>query len=299
MLSLPRLVSAVVAVAVILALTPMSAHADGVGGVIPPECTTDPGPGCDIGVGTPGDPGSDRPGGGDGVCRSSSGAVIPCERDGAWAGSDGCYYKPADLSPETIAALGGQPAGPGDWYQRECYSADGSSILGSIVWLGTAPAVSPAILAREARAHLSFPEVVLGFSPAGTQLVGVPVWVSLSSGWQVRSATASVPALSVTATARPTQVVIDMGDGTTIVCAGPGTAFRPGLDDPAASSPDCGATYRRSSAGQPGEVFVAGATITWAVTWVADTGQSGAVPGLTTTGTTTVRVAEGQTVILG
>jgi hypothetical protein len=54
----------------------------------------------------------------DGECRNPQGAEIPCQRDGGWAGADGCYYKPTDVSPSTIAALGGQPAGEGGWYQR-------------------------------------------------------------------------------------------------------------------------------------------------------------------------------------
>jgi len=278
-------------------MPPTASYADGGWGGT--ECGTTPTPGCDVNAGTPGGPGDQQPGGGNaepGVCRSPSGVVIPCERDGAWAGLDGCYYEPVDPSAETIDALGGQPAGAGGWYARTCYSSDGSS-LGSIVWLGAVPAVSPAILAREARAHLSFPEVAVSFNPAGTQLVGVPSWLHLSSGWEVRSATASVPGMSVVATATPNRAVWSFGDGAEIVCYGPGAAWQPWMD-PHAASPDCGTTFSKSSAGQPGEVFTVTVTVIWSVTWIGG-GQSGAVPPLTTTGTTTVRVAEAQTVILG
>src|SRR4051794_19592912 len=73
-----------------------------------------PQPGCTVGAGSGGQTGGTAGGGGgvlrgDGRCYKPDGAEIACEREGAWAGSDGCYYKPEDLSADTIAALGGQP----------------------------------------------------------------------------------------------------------------------------------------------------------------------------------------------
>ena len=44
--------------------------------------------------------------------------------------------------------------------------------------------------------------------------------------------------------------------------------------------------------------FTVRVTVTWRVTW-AGAGGSGTVPGLTTTGTVSVRVAESQAVIAG
>ncbi|MET7820479.1 hypothetical protein [Micromonospora zamorensis] len=280
----------------VLLSVPASAG-DGTGGV---QCSQDdPRPACDVNAGIPGQPG--KPGGGDGggqggdgKCRNPAGEEIPCVRDGAYAGADGCYYAPADPSPSTIAALGGQPAGEGGWYMRTCYGPPAS--FGGVVWIaGAAPVVSPAVLARQARARLDLPGVVVRMNPPGDQLVNLPVWLALDrQSWRSVSATASVPGVSVTATARPVQVSWSMGDGVTVTCTGPGTTWTSGTD-PAKTSPDCGHVYRRSSAGAPGGSYGVTVTVTWEVTW-AGAGQSGTVPGLTTTGQVQTRVQESQTV---
>jgi hypothetical protein len=86
-----------------------------------------------------------------------------------------------------------------------------------------------------------------------------------------------------------------MGDGSTVVCEGPGTPWRPGLD-PAGSSPDCGHRYLRASAGAPGGAFTVTVTVSWDVSW-SGAGRSGAVPGLTTTSSLQLRVAESQALL--
>jgi hypothetical protein len=132
-------------------------------------------------------------------------------------------------------------------------------------------------------------------NPPGDQLANLPVWLSLDpTSWRPVSATASVPGVSVTATARPAKAAWSMGDGGAVSCDGPGTVWKAGMD-PKASSPDCPYTYRRSSAGSPGGRFTVTVTVTWEVTW-AGAGQSGTVPGLTTTGSVSVRVQESQAV---
>jgi hypothetical protein len=222
--------------------------------------------------------------------------VIPCERDGGWAGSDGCYYQPVDPSPETIAAIGGQPAGAGGWYLKTCYGADGAG-FGGVDWIpGGPPVTSPAVLARQARSKLVLPDVVIELNPFGDQIVRLPTWAWLAgSSWHALSATAEVPGASVTATARPSDALWDFGDGTTVVCKGPGTPWKPGTD-PMLASPDCGHRYMRTSAGAAGAAFTVTVTVSWQVTW-AGAGQGGTIPGLTTAGAVQVRVAESQTVI--
>lgn len=303
-----RLLALVVAGAVVLGAAAMPGPSwaeDGVGGVVcGPGAAS---PGCDVNAGKGGKDsptgGGSKPGWGgnqgDGKCRRSSGEEIPCERDGAHAGADGCYYKPITVSPETIAALGGQPAGEGGWYQRVCYGADGTARtgLGGPVWVpGPPPAtVTPEELARQARSRLNLPQVRISMNPPGDQLANLPVWLSLDpASWRPVSATASVPGVSVTATARPVKAAWAMGDGGAVSCDGPGTAWKVGMD-PKASSPDCPYTYRRSSAGGPGGRFTVTVTVTWEVTW-AGAGQSGTVPGLSTTGSVPVRVQESQAV---
>jgi hypothetical protein len=140
--------------------------------------------------------------------------------------------------------------------------------------------------------------VVIRLNPSGDQLVNLPTWLSLDAGsWQSQSATASVPGVSVTATARPVRAVWSLGEGGSVTCTGPGTPWQPGTD-PMASSPDCGYTYRHSSARAPGSAFSVTVTVTWEVTW-AGAGQSGTIAGLSTTGTVPVRVAESQAVLNG
>ncbi|MFE0104487.1 hypothetical protein [Streptomyces sp. NPDC059009] len=155
------------------------------------------------------------------------------------------------------------------------------------------PPPSPAELAQRAYNQLRLPSPAIRTNPPGEQMVSVPTWLWMTRGsWKPVSATASVPGVSVTATARPTSVTWSMGDGRKVACKGPGTPFKKGMN-PKSASPDCGHTYRSSSAGQPDEAFPVKATISWTVTW-SGAGDSGTFPGLTTTASATFRVAESQ-----
>ncbi|GAA5110823.1 hypothetical protein GCM10025762_19140 [Haloechinothrix salitolerans] len=200
-----------------------------------------------------------------------------------------------------VLAQAAQPAQgqQGSWYVWQCSTAgvtDG--LYRPPVWIadgqqpGAAQLPSPAELAQMARKQLRLPTPTIAANPVGDQLVNLPTWMWLSSGWGPVSATASVPGVSVTATATPTSVTWSMGDGSTVTCTGAGTPFRAG-SDPKAPSPDCGHTYRTSSAKQAGQAFPVAATVHWTVTW-AGAGQGGTFPDLTTTGNAAFRVAESQ-----
>ena len=82
----------------------------------------------------------------------------------------------------------------------------------------------------------------------------------------------------------------------------PGRLLRPRhpytAGDPARPSPDCGHTYRRSSAGQGGLRYLVSATTSWRISWVASgvVAGSGTLAPLERTATTSLRVAEAQTV---
>ncbi|HEU0089855.1 MAG TPA: hypothetical protein VFQ77_19770 [Pseudonocardiaceae bacterium] len=172
------------------------------------------------------------------------------------------------------------------------------------MWLadGRAPGggagVSPAALAAAAYAQLRVPSPAIRSNPAGRQLVNLPTWLWIDeSSWGPRSTTVSVPGVSVTATATPTRVVWSMGDGTEVTCTSAGTPFPAGTD-PAASSPDCGHTYRFSSLGRPGDAFPVVATVFWSVRW-SGAGQSGVFDGLTTTSEAAFTVVESQSVNTG
>ncbi len=282
----------VMSVAVAVTMSARPVHADQINPV-PVYCDQNPVPGCIVRAATAGqhpDPGSGRTGGGGSTdCHDPSGAVVPCFIDGRGSlGSDGCYYQPFDNSPPPAGA-----SGPGSWYVRSCHDPVsfgplGVPLAGNMVWLPNAAApVSPAVLAQQALSRLQLPSPVIRLNPAppATQISFVPTWLWLDGGsWGSRSATASVPGLSVTATARAARLVVSTGDGATVTCQGPGTAWRAGMD-PNAPSPTCGTTYTR-----PGS-YTLTATVTWNVSW-AGGGATGTVPALTTTAAVTVAVVD-------
>lgn len=156
---------------------------------------------------------------------------------------------------------------------------------------GGAPLPSPEELARQAYSQLRLPSPSIAASPEGPQLVRLPTWMWIENGWEPVSATASVPGVSVTATAKPTTVDWSMGEGGSRTCDGPGTHYTAD-QDPRSASPDCGYTYRRTS-GEKG--FSVTATVRWSVTW-SGAGQSGTFDGLSTTSSTSFVVEEVGTV---
>lgn len=261
---------------------PSAALADGFGNV---DCSRSPSsPGCDISVGTPGRPGG--PGNGNG---NGGGAG-----DGSGGGEESpCHY---------VAVEGNRPPPPGKgpnggWYTRVC-TFDGGALGDRAVWLDDPPApLDPAVLARQAVSQLELPVPGIRTNPSTAHdvLVQVPVWLWVDPAtWGPQSATASVPGMSITATATPTKVRWEMGDGTAVTCTGAGTPWRRGVD-PKAASPTCGHVYRRSSAGAAGQAFTLRATVTWSVSWVGG-GTAGTVPDMATTSQAAVRVAESQAI---
>ncbi|WP_419995063.1 hypothetical protein [Streptomyces boninensis] len=203
------------------------------------------------------------------------------------------------------AVLPVQEPGQGDgaWYIYKC-SGDGvrDALWRPPRWIpdgqlpedGGPALPSPAELAQAAYEQLRLPSPQIRANPDGEKLVTLPTWLWLSRGsWGKVSATASVPEVSVTAVARPTKATWSTGDGKTVTCRGPGTPYTAAGRDPRSASPDCGHTYRRSSADQPGDAYPVSATVRWTVTW-SGAGESGTLPGLTTSASTQFRVAESQ-----
>jgi hypothetical protein len=225
------------------------------------------------------------------VCRVD-GERVPCVTEDGWLGADGCRYLLQDVpAPAGVEGPGGSylPSCPGDLPARR-----------ALVWLPDSVAPGPPALARHALSRLVLPGPVVGLSPAppAAQLVGLPGWLWVEPGWWgSRSATASVPGVSVSVVAVPVRVVWSMGDGGVVSCAGAGTPYPRAGGDPASASPDCGYTYTGSSAGQPGGVFTAAATLWWEVSWSGG-GMSGGFGPLSSTSVVDVAVAEVQTVML-
>ncbi|MGW3960125.1 hypothetical protein ACWED2_09895 [Amycolatopsis sp. NPDC005003] len=194
--------------------------------------------------------------------------------------------------------LAQQPQG-GAWYVYRC---SGSGVHDGLyrapIWLpdGVVPAAalpSPQELADQARAQLRLPAPRIEANPLAEKLVNLPTWLWVGrDSWGTRQATASVPGVSVTAVATPTSVSWSMGDRQNVSCSGPGTPYSAAAE-PTAASPDCGHTYRRSSAAVAGQHFAVTATVHWTVTW-SGAGAGGTFPDMTTSATAAFRVVEVQ-----
>jgi hypothetical protein len=265
----------VVGTAAALVLVTRAASAEDGWGTV--DCSQAPTPQCQLEVGTSG--------------HSSSGSSSAGDQtaDGGGDGEGGnlstCAYQPSAFHGPPSAA-GSTWQVPAAWYEGTC------SLTGAIHNPTLVPSLSPADVAQLARAQLGLPKSTIAANPAVDQLVNLSTWLWLEGGWETVSATASIPGVSVTAIASPTSVSWSTGDGAEITCEGPGTPFHTSAD-PSSPSPDCGHTYRHSSATQPGNAYPVTATVHWSVSWSGG-GASGIFPEMTTSSETRFRVSESQ-----
>ena len=156
--------------------------------------------------------------------------------------------------------------------------------------------IDPAVLAQQAVDSLRLPQPQIASSPQDYQLVRLPTWLWLDGdSWSGQSASASVPGLTVTATATPVKATWDLGDGSSVVCGDAGTEWTSEYDAKD-SSPDCGHTYARSSAHAPNGEYEVSVVVEWAVSWSGG-GQTGTEPGMTTTAQVSWQVAESQATV--
>ncbi|WP_331752217.1 ATP-binding protein [Streptomyces sp. NBC_00829] len=264
-----------------------------------------------VGAGTDGKPGGGGGSGGgsgggggggqgDGKCKLVDDTEIDCLP--GYNPADRCFYELMAPQPPSGPGHpdmnGADTSGPGAFYLRDCIVND----VGGIVWLTQPPATvlpDPEVLARQARDKMTLLGAAIGSAPGPDQpgLVGMPVWLwnhKSDTTWGPNSATAAVPGLSVTATARVTKITYSMGDGGSVTCTTAGTPYKQSYGNK--SSPDCGHRYTKVSAGQPGGKFTITATSSWEVTWQASNGASGTLPDEIRTSTTTARVGELQVV---
>lgn len=226
-------------------------------------------------------PGS--PGGGGGrpqPCMSSSGPGF-------------ITYRDTLLSQDLHRFISGETR-PGRFYREEC-----NGDLLAVPFFPDRPPVDPAVLAAQAREFLPLaaPGINTSPPPGRDQLVNLATWLWLdASTFSTQTSTVGVPGVSVTVTAVPQNVKWDMGDGSTAVCNGPGTPYDPSRPA-AAQSTDCSHTYRRSSAGQPGQVFRVTATTSYAVSsTVVGAPGGGPLPAVERSSSVSLRLAEGQAV---
>ncbi|MDA0566148.1 hypothetical protein LG943_17765 [Streptomonospora sp. S1-112] len=230
------------------------------------------------------------------------------------AGSAGTPGTPAS-TPATPAPDPNDPYANVDWNAVDWSAVDWSAVdwdaidWESIDYSGGAAAATPATagadpvaLIVESMDSFDLPEPEISSSPAPDSLILVttPVWLWIDEAeWQPATAEAEVPGMSLNLTAVPRATRWEMGDGTEVVCEGPGTPYDPAAHAPDAESPDCGHVYTRSSLAEPDDVFTVRARISWDITWELSGGDTGALDPVTTTSTVDLTVRESQGLVTG
>ncbi|MBP2407310.1 hypothetical protein [Brachybacterium fresconis] len=169
---------------------------------------------------------------------------------------------------------------------RDCMdltsSADGDDSADTDPSGGPAARPSPAEVAQTAvsQMHLVAPQIASAPNDPDTLgAVGLPVWLWVANPGPTttgpNSTSATAGDVTVTATATFSGMTIDMGDGTTIECTGPGTEYPgTGIEE----SPDCGHVYEQMSDDQPGGLYTVNITAHWAVDWESNSGEGGQIP---------------------
>jgi hypothetical protein len=235
-----------------------------------------------------------------GAGKSRAGSSLTCNRYNAlWFGGTPAGAgngAPEKSGEESRTALGGDLS-PGDWYGLVCTDANGQEVVNELRRYTPgeprAPVVDPAVLAQEAASRLVVdpPEVQLSPKTDVNQITQLTTWMWVTN-WDSQSASASVPGVTSTVTAKPTTVTWDMGNGDQVVCNGPGTPFDFSRPEESQAT-DCSYTYRHSSRTQPGGVYQVSATMSYDVSWSAEGAPGGgALPAVSETSTFPVRVIE-------
>jgi hypothetical protein len=151
-------------------------------------------------------------------------------------------------------------------------------------------------MAQSAERYLPLPAPVVSSSPSADKLlvVGLDTWLWVdSSTWRPMNSTVSVTGVSVTVTAVPERVVWKMGDGTTVVCRGPGRAYDPAVPEEQQHT-DCSHRYTTASARERGQVYEITATTEWRVAWSASGAPGGGDLGVVRRSSSPVAVRVGE-----
>lgn len=194
-----------------------------------------------------------------------------------------------------VDTLATQHSQTGRWLEYFCEGIGAVAVDGFFL-IPEGGLVDPAALAADALASIGIEAPVIRTSPSadGRLYVQIPTWLWLDqTWWQPYQATASAGRVTSTVNAQPVSTAWSMGDGGSVRCSGPGTAWRAGLADEAT---DCRHTYRHSSAAQPEDMFALEATVTLEVTWTSNTGAGGTLPAISRTSSLDVEVGEIQAI---
>lgn len=181
----------------------------------------------------------------------------------------------------------------GRWLEEQCRDSATGALISRIV---PENRVDPAAVAAQALQSVSIPDPVIQTNPSRSSglYVRVPTWLWIDPGWwRSYSATATAGAVTASVEARPVRVSWTTGDGSTVDCAGPGTAWQSGLPEEAT---DCSHAYTSSSDVEPEGTFRLTATVELVVTWTSNVGVSGELGPIHRSSTEPVRVGEIQAI---
>lgn len=206
---------------------------------------------------------------------------VPCESaSGWWSNERQCYVQLMDPQPVPGHVLW---EGRTDGAIYLCTYSFGFAVMPLPFWSDSMPAgpaapVDPAVVAQTIVEQMELRAITIGMvpedSPGSMGVVGLPAWMWVDApseqtfGPMTRSA--SLGGVSVTATARVTKVLWEMGDGGAVTCTTPGTPFSDGHGGQ--QSPDCGYTYAQQG------TYTIRATSYWSVDWTSTSGPSGSIP---------------------
>ncbi|MGP4001332.1 ATP/GTP-binding protein [Streptomyces sp. 8N706] len=204
--------------------------------------------------------------------------------DGDDANRPTCTYELAEPQPPAGSLdWDGHKPGDGAVYEENCvYEGDDNFTVARMVWAAEPPegaGVDPAVLAQQAvdEMLLRSPEIGITPKPGGKGVVGMPVYMWTKKGPETygpNTTSASAGGITVTATAKVSKIVWQMGDGKTVTCTTAGTPYK--AEYGKKPSPDCGHRYAVPSSTTPSGKFHVTATSTWTIDWqVTGGGQTG------------------------
>jgi len=225
---------------------------------------------------------------------------VPCNSPhGYWSNADNCYVKALKPQPPP------SPNDPRPGTVYNCYQPQtGASYH---FWQATPPpgaasGPTPRDVAQIAIKKMRLSAINIGIAPKpgpdSIGLVGMPVWMWAKAPNEHTvgpiTESASAGGITITARAKVLHITWDMGEGTEVACDTAGTPYKPsyGRKD----SPDCGHTYKKSSAHEADDAYTVTATSSWLITW-SGAGQTGTIRLDGLNRSTQIRIGEAQVLV--
>jgi hypothetical protein len=218
------------------------------------------------------------------VCEFQGAAQACTTELGNWSNSEQCYLQSVEPQPPySDPAWKGHTDGRIWACVREQGYDGGKHLVTKWVWIPGRPdtvVIDPVTLAYQAIADMQLAPPLIKTAPAAGQigLVNMPVWLWVTKSentWGPIVRSASVPGLSVTATAQVKAINWSMGDGNTVRCEGPGTPYDKSMG--VKGSPTCGHRYVKTSQKLPNCKYPVTAVAQWDITWQSTMGDTGQI----------------------